>query len=200
MLLDEEPRFRGDQISAVGRVVGVAVVIGVVASIAISSVALNRALLAEQAASRGTTLNNITRAIAFRLLPNEDLLHGVMRVVLARRLKSAWIQSCVGSLTQFAIRFANQPNVSFGSGHFEIVSLVGTMTAVGGANGAHHLHISLGDGSGTTVSGHLAAGSLIYTTAEIVVGSCCDFLFQRGVDGSTPWDELQVVSTQWCAD
>jgi uncharacterized protein len=136
------------------------------------------------------------RTVAFRLKPGEDLIAGIMQRVASRQLQAAWISTCVGSLSQWAIRFANQPGIDVGQGHFEIVSLVGTMTSNGG--GQHHLHISIGDGAGKTISGHLAANSTIYTTAEIVVGYDCDVVFTRAVDGTTPWDELQIADGRWC--
>jgi predicted DNA-binding protein with PD1-like motif len=144
--------------------------------------------------------------VAVRLFPGDDLLGGIMRVVNARRLRAAWIVSCVGSLTQWAIRFANEPTITVGPvAHFEIVSLVGTMTAnnlnnTGTDSGAWHVHISVADSTGRTVGGHLAAApnSTIYTTAEIVIGFACAFEFSRAVDGSTPWDELQIRQRRWC--
>ena len=126
-----------------------------------------------------------------------------MKVVNDNNLKSAWIETCVGSLSDYSIRFANMPYVntsqrSSNETTFEIVSLVGTMTSLN-SGGAHHLHISVGNSSGVTVSGHLAQPSIIYTTAEIVIGYDCTFEFYRAVDGSTPWDELQIrKGVRWC--
>ena len=165
--------------------------------------ALRTAQLADQQRPPGEDRSGV---IAVRLLPGDDLLTGVMRVVRARQLRAAWIVSCVGSLTQYAIRFANEPNVTVGPvSHFEIVSLVGTMTAndnhtLGLDGGAWHLHISVADATGRTIGGHLAHqfNSTVYTTAEIVIGFACGFQFERAIDGSTPWDELQIVQRAWC--
>ncbi|MEO7307240.1 MAG: PPC domain-containing DNA-binding protein [Ferruginibacter sp.] len=93
----------------------------------------------------------------------------------------------VGSLTNYKIRFANQPDGSSDSGHFEIVSLTGTVST----NGSH-LHISISDSTGKTIGGHLMEGCTIYTTAEIVILSSNEFVFKREKDGTTPWEELQV--------
>lgn len=147
--------------------------------------------------------SHLTHAVPLRLLPGDDLIAGLMAVVRSRGLKSAWVMTCVGSLTTYAIRFANQDTIATGTGHFEIVSLVGTLTSitntsVGETNGAWHLHISVGDGNGKTISGHLATGSIIYTTAEVLLGYDCDVEFSRGVDGATPWDELQIRQQRWC--
>jgi predicted DNA-binding protein with PD1-like motif len=102
-------------------------------------------------------------------------------------IKAGWINTCVGSLTNYTIRFANQPISDTGSGHFEIVSLVGTLSV----NGSH-LHLSVSDSTGKTIGGHLMEGCKIYTTAEIVISSTDRFDFERAEDGTTPWKELQI--------
>ncbi|MEQ1676597.1 MAG: PPC domain-containing DNA-binding protein [Chitinophagaceae bacterium] len=126
-------------------------------------------------------------AYAFRLKPGEDLRSGIEKVVKEKKIKAGWISTCVGSLTQYAIRFANQPDSSTGSGHFEIVSLVGTVST----NGSH-IHISLSDSTGKTIGGHLMEGCKIYTTAEIVLQATDQYEFVSENDGTTPWKELQV--------
>ena len=139
---------------------------------------------------------NIMRTQSFRLMPGDELISGIMRRVTEQQLQAAWISTCVGSLTQYSIRYANQDSIAIGEGHFEIVSLVGTMTSNGG--GQHHIHISIGDGTGKTISGHLSDNSTIYTTAEVVIGYDCSVTYKRAVDGSTPWDELQITAVPWC--
>lgn len=125
--------------------------------------------------------------IAFRLKPGEDLVKGIEKVVKERNIQTGWIQTCVGSLTDYNIRLANQPGGTHGSGHFEIVSLVGTLST----NGSH-IHISISDTTGKTIGGHLLEGCKIYTTAEIVLGQSNRILFTREKDGTTEWEELQV--------
>ncbi len=124
---------------------------------------------------------------AFRLKPGQDLKHEIQKFITEKQITAGWITTCVGSLTDYNIRFANQPNGSTGNGHFEIVSLTGTVST----NGSH-IHISISDNSGKTIGGHLMEGCKIYTTAEIVIGSSNDFIFIREKDGTTEWEELQV--------
>ena len=124
---------------------------------------------------------------AFRLKPGEDLKEGIEKVVTEKNIKAGWISTCVGSLTKYSIRLANQQEASKGEGHFEIISLVGTVSA----NGSH-LHISISDSTGKTVGGHLMQGCKIYTTAEIVLLATDKYSFIRENDGTTPWEELQV--------
>lgn len=124
---------------------------------------------------------------AIRLKPGQDLKAGIQLLVTEKQIKAGWISTCAGSLTDYSIRFANQPNGSTGTGHFEIVSLTGTVSV----NGLH-IHISISDSTGKTIGGHLMEGCRVYTTAEIVILSSDQFEFKREKDGTTPWEELQV--------
>jgi uncharacterized protein len=124
---------------------------------------------------------------AFRLKPGQDLRKEIELYVKENNIAAGWIATCVGSLTNYNIRFANQQNGSIGSGHFEIVSLTGTVST----NGSH-MHISISDSIGNTIGGHLLQGNIVYTTAEIVIQSSSNLIFKREKDGSTPWEELQI--------
>lgn len=131
--------------------------------------------------------NESISSTAFRLKPGEDLRSGIEKIVKEKQIKAGWVATCSGSLTDYAIRFANQPEASTGSGHFEIVSLTGTVSI----NGSH-LHLSISDSTGRTIGGHLVPGCRIYTTAEIVLMHTDKYTFTREKDGTTPWEELQV--------
>jgi predicted DNA-binding protein with PD1-like motif len=128
---------------------------------------------------------------AFRLKPGQDLKQEITSYVQQHKIEAGWIMTCVGSVTQHNLRFANQPEGSKANGHFEIVSLVGTVSI----NGSH-LHMSVSDSTGTTIGGHLLDSNLVYTTAEIVIGEGKQLVFTREKDGSTPWEELQVKPKQ----
>lgn len=128
---------------------------------------------------------------AFRLKPGEDLRQGILNIVQKNNIQAGWIGTCVGSLTNYMIRFANQTGGTGGSGHFEIVSLTGSVSV----NGSH-IHISISDSTGKTIGGHLMEGCTIYTTAEIVIQSDRSLVFKRAKDGTTPWEELQVERKQ----
>ena len=130
-------------------------------------------------------------AHAFRLRPGADLKASIQKLVNEKQIKAGWISTAVGSLTYYNILFANQPDGSSCSGHFEIVSLTGTVSI----NGCH-LHICISDSTGKTIGGHLLENNIIYTTAEIVLLSNDDFIFKREKDGTTPWEELQVENME----
>ena len=127
------------------------------------------------------------RSHAIRLKPGQDLNKSIQQYVADRQIKAGWIATCVGSLTDYHIRFANAPEGTRGSEHFEIVSLTGTLSQ----NGSH-LHISISDSTGKTIGGHLLEGCIVYTTAEIVLTESGQLEFTREQDGTTPWAELQI--------
>lgn len=132
-------------------------------------------------------MDNQNKVHVIRLKPGEDLKTSLTNFAKQNDIEAGWIVSCVGSLTKYSIRFANQQNSATDSGHFEIISLVGTLSS----NGSH-LHIGIADSTGKTIGGHLTEGCKIYTTAEIVIGESKDLVFKREKDGTTPWEELQV--------
>lgn len=129
----------------------------------------------------------MTVSHAFRLKPGQDLKQSIDSFVKTKDIRAGWIATCVGSLTEYNIRFANQEKGYSDKGHFEIVSLVGTLSVSGS-----HVHLSISDSTGKTIGGHLLAGCKVYTTAEIVISEASDLIFTREKDGSTPWEELQI--------
>ena len=134
---------------------------------------------------------NENRTYALRLKPGADLKKSLQQFATANNITAGWINTCAGSLTRYHIRFANQSTSNTDTGHFEIVSLSGTLSV----NGSH-LHISISDSTGKTIGGHLADGNIIYTTAEIVIGSNEKLVFTREKDGTTDWEELQIKEKQ----
>jgi hypothetical protein len=110
----------------------------------------------------------------FRLKPGQDLFDEIENIVKEKAINAGCILCCVGSLTHATLRLANRENSSEYEGHFEIVSLTGTVSI----NGSH-LHISISDGEGETIGGHLLSGCKIYTTAEIVLAVFEDIIYQR---------------------
>ena len=145
------------------------------------------AILALAGCTNGSTMKDKTNVYALRLKPGEDLQAGIVKAVTGNHIEAGWIATAVGSISRYNIRFANQPEGAVGQGHFEIVSLVGTLSTNG-----NHLHLSISDSTGKTIGGHLLEGCKVYTTAEIVIHATDKYTFSREKDGSTPWEELQV--------
>jgi predicted DNA-binding protein with PD1-like motif len=124
---------------------------------------------------------------ALRLRPGDDVREKLEQFVKQRSIRAGFVASCAGSLRVVAIRFADQQNIATLEGPFEIVSLSGTL----GPDGSH-LHITVADGTGRTVGGHLGLGSTVYTTAEIIVGELQGSRFRRELDPVTTYQELVI--------
>lgn len=131
--------------------------------------------------------NSTMKTVSFRLRPGQDLKEELDKLVQQQRIEAGAVLTCVGSLTDLTLRLANQDGPSRWQGHFEIVSLVGTLSTSGS-----HIHLSVSDSTGRTLGGHLLAGCKIYTTAEIVVGILPDVVFTREPDPTFGYKELVV--------
>ncbi|WP_303310293.1 PPC domain-containing DNA-binding protein [Hymenobacter sp. BT730] len=127
------------------------------------------------------------RTYALRLRPGDDLRQQLLAFVAQHQLKAATVLTCVGSLTTATLRLANQSGPTVYQGHFEIVSLVGTLSV----NGSH-LHLAFADSTGRTLGGHLLDGNRIYTTAELVLGVLDEVDFRRETDPVSTYQELVV--------
>lgn len=101
------------------------------------------------------------------------------------------MMSCVGSLQCANIRYADCAQGTVIEGKLEILSLAGTLSRQG-----CHLHISVSDAQGHVVGGHLMPGSIIYTTAEIVLGILPEITFNREIDVKTGYKELKIVANR----
>lgn len=129
-------------------------------------------------------------AVLLRLRPGDDLVAKLTEFVATNRISSAAVLTCVGSVTKAVLRMANSTTVKEYQGHFEIVSLVGTVSDRGS-----HLHISISDSEGDVFGGHVfGTGTTIYTTAEIVLGVYPDWEMHREPCVLSGWDELVFAS------
>lgn len=127
------------------------------------------------------------RAHPLRLLPGIDLKKAIAEHCKAQQIKAGVILSGVGSLSQAQLRFATAKAGTILQGPFEIVSMTGTCSDQG-----LHVHLSIADSEGKVLGGHLMEGCLIYTTAEIVILDCEEHVFQRSVDPTTGYLELEI--------
>ena len=83
------------------------------------------------------------QAFTFRLKLGQDLLNEIEIVVVEKNIEAGCVLSAVGSLTHATLSLANREYYSEYDGHFEIVSMTGTVSVHGS-----HLHISISDGDG----------------------------------------------------
>lgn len=124
----------------------------------------------------------------FRLKPQQDLFGSIQEYVNENNIQAGVVLSAVGSLTHATLRLANRSFYNEYDGHFEIVSITGTVSIHGS-----HIHISISDGEGKTIGGHLVGGCKIYTTAEIVIAEIEDVIYKRELyENDSGYEELSV--------
>jgi predicted DNA-binding protein with PD1-like motif len=131
--------------------------------------------------------SSATKTFALRLKPGADLKKSIEAFLVNHHIEAAGIVTCVGSLTDANIRFANQAEGTALKGHFEIVSLTGVLSI----NGSH-LHLAISNEKGQTIGGHLLDGNLVYTTAELLITELSDLSFKREIDSTFGYKELVV--------
>ena len=128
------------------------------------------------------------KTYTFRLRPGQDLFNSIEAFVADKHIEAGCVLSSVGSLTHVTLRLANREYYSEYEGHFEIVSMTGTVST----NGSH-IHVSISDGDGVTIGGHLVSGCKIYTTAEIVLAVFDEVVYKRELlKNDSGYEELVV--------
>ena len=142
---------------------------------------------AQSVAAVPATASSNLKTYALRLKPGDDLRQQLIAFAQQNHSAAGAMLTCVGRLTVATLRLANQEGPTVYKGHFEIVSLVGTLST----NGSH-LHLAVSDSTGRTIGGHLLDGSLVYTTAEIVLGELPQLEFRRETDATFGYQELVV--------
>lgn len=127
---------------------------------------------------------------SLRLPPGTELVSELIRFVAANKMKAASIATCVGGLEFAQLRMAgaseHKQDIRDYHGHFEIVSLVGTVTH----NGCH-LHMSMSDQEGLVFGGHLKK-ALVNPVAEIVIIDDESSTYSREFDPQSGFLELVI--------
>ncbi|MFN7229589.1 MAG: PPC domain-containing DNA-binding protein [Synechococcaceae cyanobacterium] len=127
------------------------------------------------------------KVMPLRLRPGEDLRRVLEAWMGEQQEQAGCLISAVGSLSLAQLRFAGATQATAIHGELEILSLSGTLSPDGA-----HLHIAISGSSGAVLGGHLCAGSLVRTTAELVIGLLPDWRFSRKLDPTTGYPELRI--------
>lgn len=123
-----------------------------------------------------------------RLTPGQDVMKELSSYIQSKKIEAASVVSAVGSLTEGNLRFANNKTGTQIKGPLEVVSFSGTTSMEGS-----HLHLSVSDGKGQTLGGHLLEGNKVFTTLEIVLVEYPELIFKRTLDQISGFKELKVI-------
>lgn len=126
----------------------------------------------------------------FRLKPGQELRTEIQKYAKEHNISAGFIITCVAGFDGVSLRMAgatpdNQVIKKF-EGHYEVVSLVGTVEA-----NDCHLHASISDVDGNVFGGHLKSGT-VFPTAEVVIGEDETKISSREPDANTGFNELVV--------
>jgi predicted DNA-binding protein with PD1-like motif len=128
------------------------------------------------------------KLVPLRLQPGADLRRALEAWMGEQEEQAGCVLSAVGSLSLAQVRLAGATLATAIHGELEILSLSGTLSPDGA-----HLHIAVAGSSGAVIGGHLCAGSLVRTTAELVIGLLPDWRFCRELDPATGYPELRIT-------
>lgn len=127
------------------------------------------------------------RTIALRIPAGADLRAVLAELPARHGVGAAFVLQGIGSLSVAAIRYAGRPDCAELRGDLEILSLGGSLAPDG-----PHLHIAVSDADGRVSGGHVGAGCIVRTTAEVLVALLPDLRFSREDDPATGFKELVV--------
>ena len=127
------------------------------------------------------------KVVPLRLQPDADLRRALEAWIGEQEEQAGCVISAVGSLSVAQLRLAGAAEATTIRGDLELISLSGTLSPDGA-----HLHIAVADSQGGLIGGHLSAGSLVRTTAELVIGLLPEWQFSRKLDLATGYAELQI--------
>lgn len=122
-----------------------------------------------------------------RLTPGADLRRSLEALATAPGADAAFVVAGIGSLVNARLRYAGEAVETDIAGPLEILSLSGTLSASGA-----HLHASVSDASGRVLGGHLGHGSIVRTTAEVLLAPLKGWSLTREADQATGFMELVV--------
>ena len=127
------------------------------------------------------------KVVPLRLPPGADLRRALETWMAEQEEQAGCVISAVGSLSVAQLRLAGATQATAINGELEILSLSGTLSPDGA-----HLHLAIAGSSGAVIGGHLCVGSLVRTTAELVIGLLPEWQFSRKLDLATGYAELRI--------
>ena len=123
------------------------------------------------------------KVVPLRLQPGDDLRRVLEAWMVDQEEQAGCLICAVGSLSVGQLRLAGAREATVIRGDVEILSLCGKLSP----DGAHN-------STGSVIGNHLCSGSLVRTTAELVVDMLVEWLFRRELDPAMGYAELRISS------
>ena len=127
------------------------------------------------------------QTLPIRLIPGQDLRAALEAVLVEHAVDAAFVIQGIGSLSVAQLRLAGASAPTELRGDMEILSLAGSLSPDGA-----HLHIALADAQGQVRGGHVMAGCIVRTTAEVLLALLPEHRFARKPDPASGFSELVV--------
>lgn len=127
------------------------------------------------------------KLIPIRLQPGQDLKTTLEAWIEQEGAGSGWVVSGIGSLSGAQMRWAGCAEPTALHGDLEIVTLQGSLCRDGA-----HLHATVADAQGSVLGGHLCEGSIVRTTAEVLIAHLPQWHLERVPDPKTGYRELDI--------
>jgi uncharacterized protein len=129
------------------------------------------------------------KTLPLRLSPGCDLRAALVDALREYGGQAAFVLQGIGSLSAAQLRFAGIEQPTELRGDLEILTLAGTISIDGA-----HLHMALSDAQGHVFGGHVGAGCIVRTTAEVLLAFLPEYHFTREHDAQTGFAELTISS------
>ncbi|QGZ64859.1 PPC domain-containing DNA-binding protein [Paraburkholderia acidisoli] len=127
------------------------------------------------------------RTQPLRLSPGDDLRSTIVAALAQCNVSAAFVLQGIGSLGIVQLRYAGAEVPTELRGDLEILTLAGSVSPDGA-----HLHMTVSDAHGKVYGGHVAAGCIVRTTAELLLALLPEYRFAREIDPQTGYAELKI--------
>jgi predicted DNA-binding protein with PD1-like motif len=134
------------------------------------------------------------QALPLRLNPGDDLRAAIEAALAGPgagtgtgAATAAFVLQGIGSLSVARLRYAGLPQPTELRGDLEILTVAGSVSPDGA-----HLHMCVSDAQGRVYGGHVGAGCIVRTTAELLLALLPGHRFAREHDALTSFKELTI--------
>lgn len=133
-------------------------------------------------------MTTLLEPLPLRLPPGADLRDALLQALAERGHEGAFVLAGIGSLRSGArLRLAGAAQPVALDGDLELLTLAGTLCADG-----PHLHASVADAAGRVRGGHVGAGCIVRTTAEVLLALTPAWRYARAFDPASGYPELRL--------